>query len=160
MSILVNKNTRLLVSGLTGKNGTFHTEKAVEYGTTVVGGVTPGKGGATHLNLPVFDTISEAVKKTGANANVIYVPAAIAADSILESIAAGLELVVCITEGIPVLDMLKVRRVLDAQTGPTGRGSSGRTAPALLLLENARLASCRATSTCPATSVSCLARER
>jgi succinyl-CoA synthetase alpha subunit len=101
MSILVNKNTRLLVSGLTGKNGTFHTEKAVEYGTTVVGGVTPGKGGATHLNLPVFDTISEAVKKTGANANVIYVPAAIAADSILESIAAGLELVVCITEGIP-----------------------------------------------------------
>jgi succinyl-CoA synthetase alpha subunit len=132
MSILVNKNTRLLVSGLTGKNGTFHTEKAVEYGTTVVGGVTPGKGGATHLNLPVFDTISEAVKKTGANANVIYVPAAIAADSILESIAAGLELVVCITEGIPVLDMLKVRRVLDAQTGPTRTRLIGPNCPGII----------------------------
>ncbi|HND11351.1 MAG TPA: succinate--CoA ligase subunit alpha, partial [Pseudomonadota bacterium] len=89
MSILVNKNTRLLVQGLTGKNGTFHTEKAVEYGTTVVGGVTPGKGGSTHLNLPVFDTVADAVKQTGANASVIYVPAAIAADSILEAIAAG-----------------------------------------------------------------------
>ena len=132
MSILVNKNTRLLVSGLTGKNGTFHTEKAVEYGTTVVGGVTPGKGGATHLNLPVFDTISEAVKKTGANANVIYVPAAIAADSILESIAAGLELVVCITEGIPVLDMLKVRRVLDAQTGPNRTRLIGPNCPGII----------------------------
>ncbi|MBL9042260.1 MAG: succinate--CoA ligase subunit alpha [Myxococcales bacterium] len=132
MSILVNKNTRLLVSGLTGKNGTFHTEKAVEYGTTVVGGVTPGKGGATHLNLPVFDTIAEAVKKTGANANVIYVPAAIAADSILESIAAGLELVVCITEGIPVLDMLKVRRVLDAQTGPNRTRLIGPNCPGII----------------------------
>ena len=117
MSILVNKNTRLLVQGLTGKNGTFHTEKAVEYGTNVVGGVTPGKGGSTHLNLPVFDTVNEAVKQTGANASVIYVPAAIAADSIVEAILAGLELVVCITEGIPVLDMLKVRRLLDSQTG-------------------------------------------
>ena len=132
MSILVNKNTRLLVQGLTGKNGTFHTEKAVEYGTTVVGGVTPGKGGSTHLNLPVFDTVADAVKQTGANASVIYVPAAIAADSILEAIAAGLELVVCITEGIPVMDMLKVRRVLDAQTGQKRTRLVGPNCPGII----------------------------
>ncbi len=132
MSILVNKNTRLLVQGLTGKNGTFHTEKAVEYGTTVVGGVTPGKGGSTHLNLPVFDTVADAVKQTGANASVIYVPAAIAADSILEAIAAGLELVVCITEGIPVMDMLKVRRVLDAQTGQKRTRLIGPNCPGII----------------------------
>lgn len=132
MSILVNKNTRLLVQGLTGKNGTFHTEKAVEYGTNVVGGVTPGKGGSTHLNLPVFDTVAEAVKQTGANATVIYVPAAIAADSIIEAILAGLELVVCITEGIPVLDMLKVRRLLDSQTGPTRTRLVGPNCPGVI----------------------------
>ncbi|MFO0621882.1 MAG: succinate--CoA ligase subunit alpha [Polyangia bacterium] len=132
MSILVNKNTRLLVQGLTGKNGTFHTEKAVEYGTNVVGGVTPGKGGSTHLNLPVFDTVSDAVKQTGANATVIYVPAAIAADSIIEAILAGLELVVCITEGIPVLDMLKVRRLLDSQTGPTRTRLVGPNCPGVI----------------------------
>ncbi len=132
MSILVNKNTRLLVQGLTGKNGTFHTEKAVEYGTNVVGGVTPGKGGSTHLNLPVFDTVSEAVKQTGANASVIYVPAAIAADSIVEAILAGLELVVCITEGIPVLDMLKVRRLLDSQTGPKRTRLIGPNCPGII----------------------------
>ena len=132
MSILVNKNTRLLVQGLTGKNGTFHTEKAVEYGTNVVGGVTPGKGGTTHLQLPVFDTVTEAVKQTGANATVIYVPAAIAADSIIEAILAGLELVVCITEGIPVLDMLKVRRLLDSQTGPTRTRLVGPNCPGVI----------------------------
>ena len=132
MSILVNKNTRLLVQGLTGKNGTFHTEKAVEYGTNVVGGVTPGKGGSTHLNLPVFDTVSDAVKQTGANATVIYVPAAFAADSIIEAILAGLELVVCITEGIPVLDMLKVRRLLDSQTGPTRTRLVGPNCPGVI----------------------------
>ncbi|MBL8633723.1 MAG: succinate--CoA ligase subunit alpha [Myxococcales bacterium] len=132
MSILVNKNTRLLVQGLTGKNGTFHTEKAVEYGTNVVGGVTPGKGGTTHLQLPVFDTVTEAVKQTGANATVIYVPAAIAADSIIEAILAGLELVVCITEGIPVLDMLKVRRLLDAQTGPKRTRLVGPNCPGVI----------------------------
>lgn len=132
MSILVNKNTRLLVQGLTGKNGTFHTEKAVEYGTNVVGGVTPGKGGSTHLNLPVFDTVAEAVQQTGANATVIYVPAAIAADSIIEAILAGLELVVCITEGIPVLDMLKVRRLLDAQTAPKRTRLVGPNCPGVI----------------------------
>lgn len=132
MSILVNKNTRLLVQGLTGKNGTFHTEKAVEYGTTVVGGVTPGKGGSTHLNLPVFDTVADVVKQTGANASVIYVPAAIAVDSIFEAIAAGLELVVCITEGIPVMDMLKVRRVLDAQTGQKRTRLIGPNCPGII----------------------------
>ena len=122
MSILVNKNTRLIVQGITGKTGAFHTEKAIEYGTNVVAGVTPGKGGqhakipgAPGSGVPVFDTVAEAVKQTGANATVIYVPPPVAADSILEAIAAGLELVVAITEGIPVLDMVRVRRVLDAQ---------------------------------------------
>ncbi len=122
MSILVNKNTRLIVQGITGKTGAFHTEKAIEYGTNVVAGVTPGKGGqhakipgAQGSGVPVFDTVAEAVKQTGANATVIYVPPPVAADSILEAIAAGLELVVAITEGIPVLDMVRVRRVLDAQ---------------------------------------------
>jgi succinyl-CoA synthetase alpha subunit len=122
MSILVNKNTRLIVQGITGKTGNFHTEKAIEYGTQVVGGVTPGKGGqlakiagAPGGGVPVFDTVAEAVKQTGANATVIYVPPPVAADSILEAIAAGIELVVAITEGIPVLDMVRVRRVLDAQ---------------------------------------------
>ena len=120
MAILVDKNTRLLVQGITGKNGTFHTEKAIEYGTNVVGGVTPGKGGTKHCGVPVFDTVSDAVAKTGANASVIYVPPPGAADSILEAIAAGIELVVCITEGIPVMDMVKVRRVLDAQSDKPG----------------------------------------
>lgn len=127
MSILVNKNTRLLVQGITGKTATFHTEKAIEYGTNVVAGVTPGKGGSAakfpggpSAGVPVFDTVAEAVKQTGANATVIYVPPPVAADSILEAITAGLELVICITEGIPVLDMLKVRRLLDTQP-PTAR---------------------------------------
>lgn len=112
MAILVNKNTRVMCQGFTGSQGTFHSEQAISYGTKMVGGVTPGKGGQTHLDLPVYNTVSEAVAKTKATASVIYVPPPFAADSILEAIGAGLELVVCITEGIPVLDMIKVKRAL------------------------------------------------
>ncbi len=112
MSILVNKNTKVICQGITGREGTYHSEQAVAYGTQMVGGVTPGKGGTTHIDLPVFDTVEEAVKKTGANASVIYVPPKFAADAILEAIDAKLELVICITEGIPVLDMVKVKRAL------------------------------------------------
>ena len=112
MSVLVNKQTRLLVQGFTGREGTFHASQAVAYGTTVVGGVTPGKGGAKHLELPVFDTVAQAVKQTGANASVIFVPPPFAADAIMEATDAGLPLVVCITEGIPVLDMIKVERYM------------------------------------------------
>lgn len=112
MSILINKNTKVLCQGFTGKQGTFHSEQALAYGTKMVGGVTPGKGGATHLGLPVFNTMRDAVKTTGATASVIYVPPAFAADSILEACDAGIELIICITEGIPVLDMLNVKRAL------------------------------------------------
>lgn len=114
MSVLVNKNTKVLVQGFTGKNGTFHTEQALAYGTKVVGGVTPGKGGTTHLGLPVFNTMKDAVKETKADASVIYVPAAFAKDSIIEAIDAGVALVVCITEGIPTLDMLLVKRYAES----------------------------------------------
>jgi succinyl-CoA synthetase alpha subunit len=114
MAILVNKNTRVLCQGFTGKQGTFHSEQALAYGTKMVGGVTPGKGGQQHLNLPVFNTMREAVRETQANASVIYVPPPYAADSILEASDAGIELVVCITEGIPVLDMLNVKAALKA----------------------------------------------
>ncbi len=116
MSVLVDKNTRLLVQGISGKTGAFHTRGAKEYGTVVVAGVTPGKGGSEFEGTPVFDTVADAVAKTGANATVIYVPPPAAADSILEAIAAEIPLVVCITEGIPVLDMVKVKRVLESQT--------------------------------------------
>ncbi|MBY0406271.1 MAG: succinate--CoA ligase subunit alpha [Rickettsiales bacterium] len=112
MSILVNKNTKVICQGITGREGTYHSEQAVAYGTQMVGGVTPGKGGKTHIDLPVFDTVEEARIKTGANASVIYVPPKFAADAILEAIDAQLELVICITEGIPVLDMVKVKRAL------------------------------------------------
>ena len=112
MSILVNQNTRLICQGFTGSQGTFHSEQAIAYGTKMVGGVTPGKGGSDHLNLPVFNSVHEARAATQANATVIYVPPPFAADSILEAIDAGMELIVCITEGIPVLDMMKVKRAL------------------------------------------------
>lgn len=112
MSILVNKHTKVITQGFTGAQGTFHSEQAIAYGTQVVGGVTPGKGGTTHIGLPVFDTVHEAVAKTGADASVIYVPPPFAADSILEAIDAEVPLIVCITEGIPVLDMVKVKRAL------------------------------------------------
>jgi succinyl-CoA synthetase alpha subunit len=112
MAVLVNKNTRVICQGFTGSQGTFHSEQAIAYGTKMVGGVTPGKGGKTHLDLPVYDTVEEAVAKTKANASVIYVPPPFAADSILEAIDAKIELVVCITEGIPVLDMVRVKRAL------------------------------------------------
>ena len=112
MSILVNASTRVITQGMTGETGTFHTQQALAYGTKMVGGVTPGKGGTTHIDLPVFDTVAEAVEKTGADASVIYVPPPFAADSILEAIEAGVPLIVCITEGIPVLDMVKVKRAL------------------------------------------------
>src|SRR6476659_1274863 len=108
MSILVSKNTKVICQGFTGKNGTFHSEQAIAYGTKMVGGTSHGKGGSTHLGLPVFNTVAEAVAKTGATASAIYVPPPFAADAILEAIDAGVELIVCITEGIPVEDMIKV----------------------------------------------------
>jgi len=119
MSVLVGKNTKLIVQGLTGSAGTFHAKQMRDYGTNVVGGVTPGKGGSVHEGFPVFDTVADAVKKTGANATVIYVPPPGAADAILEAADAGIPVVVCITEGIPTLDMVRAKRALEGRTGVT-----------------------------------------
>src|SRR6516164_2017769 len=119
MPILIDKNTTVICQGFTGKNGTFHSEQAIAYGTKMVGGVTPGKGGTTHLGLPVFDTVEDAVKKTGANASVIFVPPPFAADAIMESADAGIALVVCITEGIPTFDMMRAMTFLKSR--PTTR---------------------------------------
>src|SRR4028119_469950 len=116
MSILIDKNTKVICQGFTGKNGTFHSEQAIAYGTQMVGGTSPGKGGSYHLNLPVFDTVMEAREKTGADASVVYVPPAGAADAICEAIQAEIPLIVCITEGIPVLDMVRVKRALQGST--------------------------------------------
>ena len=116
MSVLVNKNTKVICQGFTGKHGTFHSEQALKYGTKLVGGVTPKKGGQRHLDLPVFDTVQEAKDKTSANATMIYVPPKFAGAAIIEAIEAKIELIVCITEGIPILDMLKVKKTLNKST--------------------------------------------
>jgi len=130
LSVLVDKNTRLIVQGVTGKEGTFHTRQMIEYGTNVVGGVTPGKGGSTHENVPVFNTVADAASETGANASVIYVPPPFAADAIMEAAAAGIALVVCITEGIPVADMVKVKEFLrDKKTRLIGPNCPGIISP-------------------------------
>ena len=130
MSVLVDKNTRLVVQGITGKEGTFHTKQMVEYGTNVVGGVTPGKGGSTHEGIPVFNTVADAVNAAGANAAVIYVPPPFAADAIMEATEAGIPVVVCITEGIPTLDMVKVREYLrDKSTRLIGPNCPGIISP-------------------------------
>ena len=115
MSVLVNKDTKVICQGFTGSQGTLHSEQAIAYGTQIVGGITPGKGGQTHLDLPVFNTVKEAVDETGADASVIYVPAPFAKDGILEAAAAGIKLIVCITEGVPTLDMLHLKASMDAQ---------------------------------------------
>ncbi len=120
MSVLINKDTKVICQGFTGKQGTFHSEQAIAYGTNMVGGVTPGKGGQEHLGLPVFNTVEEAINATGADASVIYVPAAFCKDSIIEAANAGIKLIVCITEGIPTLDMLAVKRYLETNA-PTVR---------------------------------------
>ncbi len=130
MSILVNKNTRLICQGFTGSQGTYHSEQALEYGTNLVGGVTPGKGGQTHLNLPVFNTVADAVKQTEANATVIYVPAKFAAKAIHEALDAGIKLIVCITEGIPVLDMIDIKkRIIKNKTYLIGPNCPGLITP-------------------------------
>ncbi|HET9479466.1 MAG TPA: succinate--CoA ligase subunit alpha [Pyrinomonadaceae bacterium] len=130
MSVLVDKSTRLIVQGITGKEGTFHTKQMVEYGTNVVGGVTPGKGGTTHEGIPVFNSVVDAVREAGANASVIYVPPSFAADAIMEAADAGIAVVVCITEGIPTLDMVKVKEYLsDRQTRLIGPNCPGIISP-------------------------------
>src|SRR4051812_20982180 len=135
MSILIDKNTKVICQGFTGKNGTFHSEQAIAYGTRMVGGTSPGKGGSTHLSLPVFDTVAEAKQKTGCDASVIYVPPAGAADAICEAIQAEIPLIVCITEGIPVLDMVKVKSAL---AGGNTRAIAPNTPPVMTPGESKR----------------------
>jgi succinyl-CoA synthetase alpha subunit len=135
MSILVDRETRVICQGFTGKQGTFHSEQAIAYGTNLVGGVTPGKGGQRHLDLPVFDTVAEAVREAGAQASMIYVPAAFAADAICEAADAGIELVVCITEGIPVQDMIRVKQYL----GQTAARLIGPNCPGIITPEACKI---------------------
>ncbi|MCZ6885553.1 MAG: succinate--CoA ligase subunit alpha [Alphaproteobacteria bacterium] len=135
MAVLVDKNTKVICQGFTGAQGTFHSEQAIAYGTQMVGGVTPGKGGSSHLDLPVFDTVAEAMEATGANASVIYVPPPFAADAILEAVDAGVALVVCITEGIPVLDMLRVKRAL----GDSGTRLIGPNCPGIITPDECKI---------------------
>ena len=135
MAVLVDKNTKVICQGFTGAQVTFHSEQAIAYGTRMVGGVTPGKGGTKHLDLPVFDTVGEAVAATGANASVIYVPPPFAADAILEAADAGIELVVCITEGVPVLDMVRVKAVLKG----TGTRLIGPNCPGIITPGGAKI---------------------
>ena len=156
MSILVDKNTRVICQGFTGNQGTFHSEQAIAYGTKMVGGTSPGKGGTTHLGLPVFDTVREAKEKTDATASVIYVPPPFAADAILEAIDAEIPLIVCITEGIPVLDMVKVKRAL---SGSQSR-LIGPNCPGVITPGECRSASCRATSIAAARWASSRVRAR
>ncbi|MDO5696330.1 MAG: succinate--CoA ligase subunit alpha, partial [Eubacteriales bacterium] len=137
MSILVNKDTKVLVQGFTGKNGTFHSEQAIAYGTQVVGGVTPGKGGTLHLGLPVFNTVNEAVKETRADASVIYVPAPFVLDSVVEAVDAGIKLIVVITEGVPVLDMLKAKRYLE--TNGNGARLIGPNCPGIITPDECKI---------------------
>ena len=156
MSVLIDASTKVICQGFTGAQGTFHSEQAIAYGTRMVGGVTPGKGGESHLGLPVFDTVMAAREATGCDASVIYVPAAFAADAILEAIDAEVPLIVCITEGIPVMDMVKVKRALDGSVSRL----VGPNCPGVITPGSARSASCRATSTCRARSAWSRARAR
>ena len=152
MSVLVNKTSKVLCQGITGTQGSFHTEQCIDYGTNVVGGVTPGRGGSEHLGVPVFNTMREAVRETGADTSMIYVPAPFAADAILEAADSGVGLIVCITEGIPVNDMVKIKAALkdyDCRLiGPNCPGSLRRA--------NAKSASCPASFTNRVASASCL----
>jgi succinyl-CoA synthetase alpha subunit len=143
MSVLINKDTKVICQGFTGSQGTFHSEQAIAYGTNMVGGVTPGKGGQVHLGLPVFNTVAEAVAETGADASVIYVPAAFCKDSILEAANSGIKLIVCITEGVPTLDMLDAKVKCDE----LGVRLIVLTAQVLLLLVNVKLVLCLVTFT-------------
>ncbi len=139
MSILVNKSTKVICQGYTGKQGTFHSEQAIAYGTHMVGGVTPGKGGQVHLDRPVFNTVRDAVRETGADASVIYVPAGFAADGILEAADAGIRVIVCITEGIPVRDMINVKAALRANSGANGAVLIGPNCPGIITPDECKI---------------------